>query len=114
MAEKAVEELFKREAKKLGARTAKFVSPAHRGRTDQILMVDGAVVFVEIKTATGRLSPLQIKELVELEKQRCCGTVLYGETGVRRFIADVKMFMEAQDTQGQMINPAGWFDEEYR
>ena len=38
----------------------KFVSPGHVGVADRIVLLPGGVVwFVELKTLTGRLSPLQ-------------------------------------------------------
>lgn len=43
-----------------GGKAYKFVSPANRGVSDRVVVLPGgAVWFVELKTETGRLSPLQ-------------------------------------------------------
>lgn len=58
---------FKNAVKKAGGNTCKFVSPAHRGRTDQIAWVPGGItVYVEIKDGNKPLSPLQ-----EVFKREC-------------------------------------------
>ena len=43
-----------------GGKAYKFVSPGRVGVADRIVLLPGGVVwFVELKTATGRVSPLQ-------------------------------------------------------
>ena len=60
MLEKEIEARLVRKVKELGGIAYKFVSPAHRGVADRIVVLPhGNVVFVELKTATGKLSPLQ-------------------------------------------------------
>lgn len=79
---------FKKAVKKAGGRSYKFVSPAHRGVTDQIVMIpDGRTVYVEVKDGNKDLSPLQIvferdcKEMNQLHE-------------VIRFEEDIKKFIE--------------------
>ena len=65
MLEKEVEAYLNGQVKARGGRSYKFVSPAHRGVSDRIVIMPGAskqpavVWFVEVKTETGKLSPLQ-------------------------------------------------------
>jgi hypothetical protein len=65
MLEKEIEAYMSAQVKARGGRSYKFVSPAHRGVSDRIVIMPGAskqpavVWFVEVKTEVGRLSPLQ-------------------------------------------------------
>ena len=69
--EKTLQAFIKKECKAAGILCYKFASPAHRGVPDLILVgPTGRVIFVEVKSPTGRgkLSPLQehtIKQLRE-------------------------------------------------
>ena len=58
----AVEQLVERMQPRIehGGKAYKWVSPGHVGVADRIVMLPGGVVwFVELKSSTGRLSPLQ-------------------------------------------------------
>ena len=65
MLEREIEQYMTAQVKARGGRSYKFVSPAHRGVSDRIVIMPGAskqpaiVWFVEVKTEVGRLSPLQ-------------------------------------------------------
>lgn len=60
MLEKEVEAYLVRRIKERGGVAYKFVSPAHRGVADRLIVLPGGQVwFVEVKTETGRLSKLQ-------------------------------------------------------
>ena len=60
MLEKEVEAYLVRRVKERGGVAYKFVSPAHRGVADRLIVLPGGQVwFVEVKTETGRLSKLQ-------------------------------------------------------
>jgi hypothetical protein len=60
MKEKQIEAHLVKKIKDAGGIAYKFVSPAHRGVADRIVVLPGGgVIFVELKTATGVLSPLQ-------------------------------------------------------
>ena len=60
MLEKQIEAYFVRRVKELGGVAYKFTSPAHRGVADRVACLpDGSTWFVELKTKSGRLSPLQ-------------------------------------------------------
>ena len=72
MLEKQIEAHLVKKVKELGGVAYKFVSPANRGVADRIVCLpDGGVVFVELKTATGTLTPLQeqfAKQMSELRQ----------------------------------------------
>ena len=60
MLEKDIERYLVRRAIEHGGKAYKWVSPGHVGVADRIVMLPGGVVwFVELKSSTGRLSPLQ-------------------------------------------------------
>lgn len=79
---------FKTAIKKAGGLTHKFVSPAHRGKTDQLAWVPNSItVYVEIKDGNKPLSPLQ-----ELFKRDCIAFGMPHE--VIRFEADITEFIK--------------------
>ena len=58
--ERDIERYLVRRAIEHGGKAYKWVSPGHVGVADRIVLLPGGVVwFVELKTATGRLSPWQ-------------------------------------------------------
>ena len=58
--ERDIERYLVRRTIEHGGVAYKWVSPGHVGVADRIVLLPGGVVwFVELKTATGRLSPLQ-------------------------------------------------------
>lgn len=73
MRESEIEKILTSEVKKLGGRAYKWVSPGNDGVPDRIVIFrNGEPVFVELKSETGRLSPLQevqIRRLAELGQQ---------------------------------------------
>ena len=58
--ERDIERYLVKRVKDLGGVAYKFVSPAHRGVADRLVVLPGGRVwFVEVKAPTGRLSTLQ-------------------------------------------------------
>ena len=49
-----------------GWQSFKFVSPSNRGVPDRIFLKQGNTVFVEFKTATGKLSALQSRQIEKI------------------------------------------------
>ena len=76
MLEKQIEAYLVKRVKALGGVAYKFVSPAHRGVADRVVCLPGGVVwFVELKTESGRLSPLQkifADEMARLNQNYAC------------------------------------------
>ena len=88
--EKDIERHLVKRVKEIGGVAYKFVSPAHRGVADRIVCLPkGVVWFVELKTAGGRLSPLQkvfADEMAKLGQNYIC---LWSKEDVDAWIATV-------------------------
>lgn len=94
MLEKQVERKLVEGVKRLGGRALKWVSPGTVGVPDRtVLLPGGRVVFVELKTETGRLSSAQKIQLAKLSSLGMDVRVLYGEK-------DVQVFLESCRNEG--------------
>lgn len=90
MLEKEIEKKLIDGIRKLGGRSYKFVSPGNNGVPDRIVILPGGrVIFVELKTATGRLSKLQKMQIRMLTHYGCDVRVLYGMDGVQAFLDEM-------------------------
>ena len=87
MLEKQIEAYLVKRVKASGGVAYKFVSPAHRGVADRVVVLPGgAVWFVELKAEGGRLSPLQqvfADEMARLKQNYC---VLWSKEDVDTWI----------------------------
>ena len=91
MLEKDVERLLVKGIKELGGVAYKFVSPGNSGVPDRVVVLpDGRVIFVELKTTTGKLSAIQTRQIVRLEQLGCEVRVLYGVEEVKDFLERLK------------------------
>lgn len=87
MLESDIEKKLVREIRKLGGVAYKFVSPGNSGVPDRIVILPGGViVFVELKTETGRLSENQTRQLHRLGCLGMRTRVLYGMEDLDRFL----------------------------
>jgi len=89
--EKEIEAYLVAGVKAMGGIAYKFVSPAHRGVSDRVVVLpEGIVWFVELKTEAGRLSPLQEifrSDMRRLHQNYAC---LYGKADVDNWVTYVK------------------------
>ena len=70
--EKRIQRKFIKEVESRGGRAVKFHAEARRGWPDLlILMPGGRVLFVEVKTPTGRLHPLQERVIGQIRELGC-------------------------------------------
>jgi len=86
--ENKVERYLDSEVKKLGGLNRKWVSPGRDGVPDRIVIINGTVWFVEVKTIDGVTSEVQKREHQRL---RDCGAnvaTVYGNAGVDMFIRE--------------------------
>lgn len=89
--ERDIERWLKGQVEDMGGLFWKFVSPGNDGVPDRILiMPGGGLVFVEIKTQTGELSPVQRLQISKLEKRRIPVIVIYGMEDAQNYIRILK------------------------
>jgi hypothetical protein len=89
MLEKDIEKLFTAEIKRTGGKAYKFTSPGNDGVPDRIVMLpDGRIVFVELKTDTGKLSKLQELQCKKIAELGQTVRVLHGLSEVRNFFLE--------------------------
>lgn len=84
--ENKVEDYLKKRVKALGGISYKWVSPQVVGVTDQIVIIEGVVWFVEVKTLDGTLSPMQKRRQQELKDNGANVYNVFGQKGVDEFI----------------------------
>ena len=90
MREKEIEKILVNEVKRLGGRAYKWTSPGNDGVPDRIVILpDTRVIFVELKTDTGVLSPLQKVQISRLKKLGQWVEVVKGIQGLKGFFEDL-------------------------
>ena len=90
MLEKQIERRLVEGVRKLGGLCYKFVSPGHPGVPDRMIITPkGGVIFVELKTDTGRLSKLQRYTIGEMQKRGADVRVVWGLGGVMDLLKEV-------------------------
>jgi len=88
--ESAIEKYLVTKVKEHGGLCYKFVSPGNPGVPDRLVIVpDGRVIFVELKTDIGRLAKIQKWQRGEMQKRRVDVRVLYGRDAVEEFLREV-------------------------
>jgi hypothetical protein len=85
MTEKDLEQKFISECRKQGAWTAKFTSPAHAGVPDRVVIKNRRVIFIELKTDTGKITELQKHTHKEMARHGASVRVLRGKTEILEF-----------------------------
>lgn len=89
--ESAIEAKLARMVREMGGLCFKFVSPGSPGVPDRIVLLPGnRVIFVELKTETGRLARIQNWQLGEMRKRGADVRVLKGLEQVRAFVEEVR------------------------
>ena len=77
--------------RQVGGVAYKFVSPGNVGVPDRLICLpEGRVIFIELKTETGRLSAIQKVQIKRLRDLGHDVRVLYGLRQVRDFLREVK------------------------
>lgn len=89
MRERDIEKILVAEVKKLGGRAYKWVSPGNDGVPDRIVIFPNQqLIFVELKSETGRLSPLQEVQIQRLRDLGQRVAVVKGIDGLSQFFQD--------------------------
>lgn len=86
MSEKDIEKILAKEVKGLGGRAYKWVSPGNDGVPDRIVFFPGKPpVFAELKSETGRLTPVQEVQIKRLQELGQVVFVVKGIAGLSQF-----------------------------
>ena len=92
MKESQIEAKLVRMVRNQGGLCYKFVSPGNPGVPDRLILLPGGrVVFVELKTETGRLANIQQWQIEEMQKRGADVRVLKGLDQVKRFVEEEVM-----------------------
>ena len=90
MLEKTIEEKIGKAVRAGGGLYYKFVSPGNDGVPDRIAVLPGGrVVFIELKSETGRLRMTQHVQIQRLASRGCEVHVIQGMEEAEKFIAGV-------------------------
>lgn len=88
--EASVERSFCDRLKRSGCLVYKFISPGSNGVPDRIVITpQGQVIFVELKTKTGKLRSDQVCQIRKLVRHGQYVRVLHGSDEVDRFVKEV-------------------------
>ena len=91
MKESQIERRLVEGVKRLGGMCLKFVSPGTLGVPDRIIITaKGRVIFVELKTKTGRLTKIQRYVIGEMQKRGADARVVKGIDEVKELLAEIE------------------------
>lgn len=91
MKESQIERRLIEGVKRLGGMCLKFVSPGTLGVPDRIIITaKGRVIFVELKTETGRLTKIQRYVIGEMQKRGADARVVKGIDEVKELLAEIE------------------------
>ena len=89
MREKDIEKILVNGVKDVGGRAYKWVSPGNNGVPDRIVILpEGRIVFVELKTESGTLSSLQRVQIKRLRELGQTVEIVKGVGGVIQFFEE--------------------------
>lgn len=84
--EHEIECYLRRRIRERGGDTRKWVSPGRPGVPDQIVILHGRVIFVEVKTMQGKISPAQSREMDRIRGLGAEVDVVFGIKSVDDFV----------------------------
>lgn len=91
MKESQIERRLVEGVKRLGGMCLKFVSPGTLGVPDRIIITaKGRVIFVELKTETGRLTKIQRYVIGEMQKRGADARMVKGIDEVKELLAEIE------------------------
>lgn len=91
MLEKDIEKRLNKELKNLMCLNYKFISPGNSGVPDRIVISpSGVVIFVELKTQTGKKTTLQMAQISKLRGHNQKVVTVYGISGVEKLVDLIK------------------------
>ena len=105
MRERDIEKILVREVRRAGGEAYKWVSPGNDGVPDRIVILGGELVFVELKSETGQLSPVQKLQIAKLRTLGQEVEVVKGLKGLEDFFID-RGYAESAERIRHGVHPA--------
>lgn len=105
MLESTIEKYLKRYVEKLGGVCWKFVSPGTDGVPDRIVLLNGQIIFVELKRPGETPRPLQLKRHAQLHRLGFEVAVLDSILAVDLFIGELIAHCNTRRTSTRTIFP---------
>ena len=107
--EAQLERRLVRGVKAIGGVAYKFISPGNAGLPDRLVLLPGGhVLFAELKTDTGKLTPLQKLRIVEIQRQGLEVHLVRGVPGVAAFLNLCREKIQpatAEDCPTRLVRP---------
>lgn len=100
--ENKVETYLDEQVRAFGGITRKWTST--RPVPDRIVILDGIVAFVEVKTTDGRLSGGQVREIERLSDAGGWVTVVYGHADVDQFMKKIMLKLADREVAKRKAN----------
>ncbi len=98
MLERDIERKLTAHVRSLGGWAMKLVSPGNAGVPDRLIILPGGqVIFAELKTDTGRVSPLQWAAINRLRELGARAVIVRGEQGLEQICTE--LYREAVDNE---------------
>ena len=105
--ERDVEKYLRRNLTAMGCLFLKWVCPGEDGVPDRILIIpDGTVCFVEVKTDAGHMTGLQMMWQRKLRKMGCGAVTVYGMTGAKELVEVVRILLRKKEVALDEVHPA--------
>lgn len=93
--EASIEQSLRLRLQRIGCLFYKWVSPGNNGVPDRIVITpDGSVIFVELKTSRGNLSPDQRVQIRKITTHHARVVVIYGKQDADNFVRELTYWIE--------------------
>ena len=107
MRERDIERILVREVRRNGGEAYKWISPGNDGVPDRIVILHGEVIFVELKSETGRLSAVQKLQIEKLRGLNQQAEVVKGLKELEQFFLDRGCVASAERIRDRIGGEAG-------
>lgn len=88
--ERDIEKYLNRKVKEIGGLSLKFTSPGQAGVPDRIVIHQGRIYMVELKTVQGRVSALQMSVIRKLKKHGIDVLIIRSKQEVDDFVSNLQ------------------------
>lgn len=90
--ERDIEKYLNRKVKEIGGLSLKFTSPGQAGVPDRIVIYQGRISMIELKTVQGRVSAMQMSVIRKLKKHGIDVLIIRSKQEVDEFVSNISTF----------------------